>query len=301
MVTKEALNGMKTWILLCLMLLSHWSIAADTPGSSDLSEVQRPLGSEIIRYSEGVQSAIRFPLERVERVNNRLVIDNELDIEGHVIDITYELGPREDYRSYMTVIERALTEQNAKILFSCESRGCGVSGLWANSLFKVRELYGPNGNQVYFAAKLAGTADRYLSAYGIERGNRRQYVHIRLVEPGADQSRFQGAQSLLSEGRVILPVEFAGNRVSPESRSAITAIASDLKSLPANELAIVVYRAVTPGGSLDDAMRQSTARAEHVKTLLRDAGLVIENAYGLGPLVAPSGSSPNRVEIVKFR
>ena len=44
MVTKEALNGMKTWILLCLMLLSHWSIAADTPGSSDLSEVQRPLG-----------------------------------------------------------------------------------------------------------------------------------------------------------------------------------------------------------------------------------------------------------------
>ena len=100
---------------------------------------------------------------------------------------------------------------------------------------------------------------------------------------------------------MILPVEFAGNRVSPESRSAITAIASDLKSLPANELAIVVYRAVTPGGSLDDAIRQSTARAEHVKTLLRDAGLVIENAYGLGPLVAPSGSSPNRVEIVKFR
>ena len=206
------------------MLLSHWSIAADTPGSSDLSEVQRPLGSEIIRYSEGVQSAIRFPLERAERVNNRLVIDNELDIEGHVIDITYELGPREDYRSYMTVIERAL-EQNAKFCFPAKAVVVGQSGLWANSLFKVRELYGPNGNQVYFAAKLAGTADRYLSAYGIERGNRRQYVHIRLVEPGADQSRFQGAQSLLSEG-VILPVEFAGNRVSPESRSAITAIAS---------------------------------------------------------------------------
>jgi hypothetical protein len=168
-------------------------------------------------------------------------------------------------------------------------------------LFKVRELYGPNGSQVYFAAKLAGASDRYLSAYGIERGNRRQYVHIRLVEPGVDESLFQGAQSLLSEGRVILPVEFAGNRVSPESRSAITAIASDLKSLSADQLAIVAYRAVTPGGSLEDAMTQSTARAEHVKTLLRDAGLVIENAYGLGPLVAPSGSSPDRVEIVKFR
>ena len=72
---------MKRWILLGSMLLSNGSIGADTPGSADLPEVIRPLGSEIIRYSEGVQSAIRFPLERVERVNNRLVIDKELDIE----------------------------------------------------------------------------------------------------------------------------------------------------------------------------------------------------------------------------
>jgi len=292
---------MKTWIILGSMLLSHWSIAADIPGSSDLPEVERPLGSEIVRYREGVQSAIRFPLERVERVNNRLVIDNELEIEGHVIDITYALGPREDYESYMATLERAIVGQGAEILFSCESRGCGVSGLWANSLFKVRELYGPNGDQLYFAAKLPGATDRYLSAYGIERGNRRQYVHIRLVEPDIDKSRFQGAQGLLSEGRVILPVEFAGNRVSPESRAAITAIASDLKSLSADELAIVAYRAVTPGGSLDDAMTQSTARAEHVQALLGEAGLVIESAYGLGPLVAPADLSPDRVEIVKFR
>jgi hypothetical protein len=292
---------MKLWIVVGSMLLSQWSLAADVPGSSDLPEVKRPLGSEIIRYGEGVQSAIRFPLERVERVNNRLEIDNELDIEGHVIDITYELGAREDYEPYMTALENTLTEQGAEILFSCESRGCGVSGLWANSLFKVRELYGPNGNQIYFAAKLPGAADRYLSAYGIERGNRRQYVHVRLVEPGVETSRFQGAQSLLSDGRVILPVEFAGNRVSPESRAAITAIVSDLKSLSADELAIVAYRAVTPGGSLDDAMAQSTARAEHVQALLGEAGLVIESAYGLGPLVAPAGLSPDRVEIVKFR
>jgi hypothetical protein len=48
-------------------------------------------------------------------------------------------------------------------------------------------------------------------------------------------------------------------------------------------------------------MTQSTARAEHVKALLAEAGLVIENTYGLGPLVAPAGLSPDRVEIVKFR
>ena len=82
---------MKSWVLFGSMMLSQLSWAADIPGSSDLPEVERPLGSEIVRYREGVQSAIRLPLERVERVNNRLVIDKELDIEGHVVDITYEL------------------------------------------------------------------------------------------------------------------------------------------------------------------------------------------------------------------
>ena len=89
MVFGEAFLIMKIWILLGSIMLSQLSLAADVPGSSDLSEVKRPSGSEIIRYAEGTRSAIRFPLERVERVNNRLVIDDELDIEGHVIDITY--------------------------------------------------------------------------------------------------------------------------------------------------------------------------------------------------------------------
>ncbi|MDF1783643.1 MAG: DUF4892 domain-containing protein, partial [Litorivicinaceae bacterium] len=165
---------MKSWVLFGSMMLSQLSWAADIPGSSDLPEVERPLGSEIVRYREGVQSAIRLPLERVERVNNRLVIDKELDIEGHVVDITYELGAREEYEPFMAALERKMTEQGAEILFSCESRGCGISGLWANTLFQVRELYGPNGTQVYFVVKLNGEVPRYLSAYGIERGNRRQ-------------------------------------------------------------------------------------------------------------------------------
>ena len=89
--------------------------------------------------------------------------------------------------------------------------------------------------------------------------------------------------------------------MSPESRAAILAIASDLKSLGTEELAIIAYCAVTPSGSLEDALAQSTARAEHVQSLLRESGFMIEKAYGFGPLVAPAGLSPDRVEIVKFR
>ena len=292
---------MKSWVLFGSMMLSQLSWAADIPGSSDLPEVERPLGSEIVRYREGVQSAIRLPLERVERVNNRLVIDKELDIEGHVVDITYELGAREEYEPFMTALKSTMTEQGAEILFSCESRGCGISGLWANTLFQVRELYGPNGTQVYFVVKLKGEIPRYLSAYGIERGNRRQYVHIRLVEPDIDQSQFAGAQELLADGRMILSVEFAGNRVSPESRDVLREMAVRMQSLDASELAIVAYRPVTPGGTLADAITESNSRAVHVQSLLEEAGLMIDYVQGLGPLVAPGGLSPDRVEIVKFR
>ena len=119
---------MKSWVLFGSMMLSQLSWAADIPGSSDLPEVERPLGSEIVRYREGVQSAIRLPLERVERVNNRLVIDKELDIEGHVVDITYELGAREEYEPFMATLKSKMTEQGAEILFSCESRGFHVHG-----------------------------------------------------------------------------------------------------------------------------------------------------------------------------
>lgn len=292
---------MKSWVLFGSMMLSPLSLAADIPGSSDLPEVGRPLGSAIVRYSEGVQSAIRLPLERVERVNNRLVIDEELDIEGHVVDITYELGAREEYEPFMAALKTKMSDQSAEILFSCESRGCGISGLWANTLFKVRELYGPNGTQIYFVVKLTGEVPRYLSAYGIERGNRRQYVHIRMVEPDVDQSQFEGAQELLTDGRMILPVEFAGNRVSTESREALREMAVRLQSLDVAELAIVAYRPVTPRGTLADAITESNARAVHVQALLEEAGLMIYHVQGLGPLVAPGGLSPDRVEIVKFR
>ena len=111
------------------------------------------------------------------------MIDDELDIEGCLVDITYELGPRKIISSTWTG-SNPVYGRRAQRYYFCESRGCGVSGLWANSLFKVRELYGPNGKQIYFAVKLAGETPRYLSAYGIERGNRRQYVHVRLVAPG---------------------------------------------------------------------------------------------------------------------
>lgn len=284
-----------------VMLVSTVALAADVPGSQDIPSVERPIGAEIVRYRDGLQSAIRIPLDRVQRVNNRIEISREIAIEGHVVDVTYLLGARQHYKDYIRALQDSLIADGAELLWSCESRGCGVSGLWANTLFKVRELYGSNGNQIYFAMKLPGENDRYLAVYGMEQGNRRQYVHVRLIEPDVDQRSFQGVQELLADGRAVLPIRFAGDRVSPESRAVLAEIATSLRSLVRSDLAIVAYTAVTPGGSMNDALMQSQRRADHVQELLAEAGLSIEVVHGLGGLVPPMGLSPERVEIVKYR
>ena len=112
---------------------SAWAVstgvmAADVPGSQDIPDVQRPIGAEIVRYGDGVQSAIRIPLDRVQRVNNRLEINRELDIEGHVMDVTYQLSSRQDYVNYIESLLATLEQRGAEVLWSCESRACGVSG-----------------------------------------------------------------------------------------------------------------------------------------------------------------------------
>ena len=292
------MRGFGFWVL---WLATGSVFAADVPGSQDVPNIERPIGSEIVRYQDGVQSAIRIPLDRVQRVNNRIEISREIQIEGHVIDVTYQLSARQNYDDYLTALQAQLLADGSELLWSCESRACGLSGLWANTLFKVRELYGPNGNQRYAAFSLPGESKRYLSVYAMEQGNRRQYVHLRLVEPDIDQRSFQGAQELLSQGRVVLPIAFAGDRVSPESREFVAEVAENLATLAGSDLAIVAYTAVTPGGSMSDALAQSQRRAEHVQQLLSAAGLRIEAAHGLGGLVAPMGLSPERVEIVKYR
>lgn len=282
-------------------LLATLAWAGDVPGSLDLPMVDRPDGALIVRFSDGVQTALQVPLDRVQRVNNRIEVGRDIEVTGFVTDVTYELTPELGYRAYVKRIQDTLVGDGAELLWSCESRACGVSGLWANSLFKVRELYGPNGNQLYFAVKLPGASGAILTAYGIEQGNRRQYVHLRLIEPNVDRRSFEGANLLLSKGRVVLPILFAGSRVSPESRQTIEDIAANLRALGTGDLAIVAYTAVTPGGGLADALSLSAERARHVQELLADAGLEIQAAHGLGALVPSNQLSPERVEIVKYR
>ena len=64
--------------------------------------------------------------------------------------------------------------------FTCRGRDCGRSNGWANQVFGQAILYGPEANQFYIAADQDG---ELVSAYVIERGNRRIYAHVEALRP----------------------------------------------------------------------------------------------------------------------
>ena len=78
------------------------------------------------------------------------------------------------------VIEHYRRALGADALFACEGFDCGRSNAWASQVYGQAVLYGPDRNQFYIAADRDG---RLVSAYVIERGNRRIYAHIEVLQP----------------------------------------------------------------------------------------------------------------------
>ena len=68
----------------------------------------------------------------------------------------------------------------ADTLYSCDGFDCGRSNAWASLVYGQAVLYGPDRNQSYIAADFGG---QLVSAYVIERGNRRIYAHVEVLQP----------------------------------------------------------------------------------------------------------------------
>ncbi|WP_339490609.1 DUF4892 domain-containing protein [Pseudomonas sp. EL_65y_Pfl2_R95] len=157
-------------------------VFADVAGSQDLSVMPRFTGSEIISYSDEPDQERIYPQGSIRRISGRLRYENEIQLKGQLTAITYRLPDTHSSNDVFNSTREALLANDAQMLYWCQSRDCGGSSLWANSVFFKSILYGPDEQQSFALFRLAEPQQNsILALYSITRGNRRAYLHAELL------------------------------------------------------------------------------------------------------------------------
>lgn len=168
-----------------LTTLTGLAQAADAPGSRDFDELPRYPQAEITVFKEQQTLERTYPLDSIRRISGRLRMSDQVSASGDLTAVTYSLPSA---HSGIEAFERARTQlldEGAELLFWCEGRECGSSSLWANEIFGLSTLYGPDAGQAYLLARLPGDGDRLMALYGITRGNGRPYLQVERFTPEA--------------------------------------------------------------------------------------------------------------------
>lgn len=302
--------------LLLLALLStpaHAQSAGEQTAGADHPLLMRFPDSEIVEYDRTNELNHQLVLGTLQRTRGEVVPESAERLKGRVTRIVYAIPSDYQVSDVREFFAQQLRERGDSILFSCEGRACGSSNYWANDIFKRRILYGPERNQYYLAAR-SNTAlenDPFLALYLITRANKRLYAYVEIIEseiavaPQALVNEGLLAATLREKGSVVLPwIQFNtadGGDEELDDPSALDYLVRLLRTDPEIRVYLVSHL-TAPERSLESLLEQSENRAQLIKAVLLEKGIVgarIE-AAGVGPL-APScalSDCSDRIELV---
>ena len=272
----------------------------DLPDARDPDDVPRFPRSWIVLFEEDDSLAPReFIVSAVEKIRRELRIDEKLRIDATALRVTYQVPagtPRDE------VIGHYRRILGADTLFSCDGFDCGRSNAWASQVYGQAVLYGPDRNQSYIAADLGG---QLVSAYVIERGNRRIYAHVEVLQPKEAVSASANAkltERLAGDGFSVI------GGVRPRRDGTIPAdgvrmleeIAPQLRIFERQSLYVVCHLYGPESGEvlLERAgVCARAAAAELQRGLSSDGGPQLI-PFGAGPLMSRQGGAASRIELV---
>lgn len=258
----------RTLLQLGLMLLSFTVQAeTDVAGSRDPQQLPRFPLSWIASYSEHKIPEYELATGPMRKIEEVTAPEQSKGVKGDLTRITYRVPsthtPEQVFNYYLGLLKSL----QADVLFQCSSRQCGSSSQWANNYFDVAELYGLDRTQ-FFLSAIAGNLK--LALYTVQRGNRRVYVHIDLIQP-LQQSAETLAVDLRQQGFSWLSEP---DRIEPL-----------FEYMTHNPTQKVLVGSYSKSGELEELLQQSTERAELFTKLLIDAGIDAERieTVGVGP------------------
>jgi hypothetical protein len=249
----------------------------------------------------------RVIISQVSEVGDRLRFSDALVVpaEGRrqLLQVPSGFTPQSVLEHY----QEALLARNARILFSCEGRGCGRSAVWANRVFDQSRLYGQDSDQAYVVGAWRDDQNqlRLLSVYLVQRGNRSiSVLEQELTLP--EDYRLPGSNPRERQvlGPFVIPFETgAVPRLSLGSQTG-----SDIRNLTERYPEAVIYLTgfapPSPGGP-EAAMDQAGLALEAARRLLEGNGVAADRqvliAVGAAvPVADPQRQGP-RVEVTIVR
>ena len=177
---------------------------------------------------------------------------------------------RDFYRLQLTAL--------GEILFECSGRTCGSSNYWANTVFVMPVLYGPEQFQHYLLGRLK--SGDYIAVYVAMRGTKKVYVHIETIKK--NQIRQGLARSVFLT-----------------SAAAVSAAQEMLDKNKDLILHVVVHQEFEEGKSMAYLIKESKQIGDNLKALLDDSDRVF--VHGLGALAPSQSEGVDRIELLMIR
>ena len=277
------------WLLAALAPATHGAPAPDVDGSRDVAGVARFPGSWIVAYQPPTEvRSYQFVIGRVDRSSRDLRVDRGVRKAAELTRVTYRCADGTRLDDVVDHYREQVAGLGGDVAFTCRGRDCGRSTVWANDVFRVKELVAPDAAQFYSAVELG---DQLLSIYVVQRGNRRVYAHVDLARiEGANDDDI--ADKIARRGYAILPT-VTPSPTGEVDAAAVDAAASALLPLKGRALFVVCHI----DGDAETALEHSGTCAETAAQRLREAGFDA-SAFGAGPLLPRQGAPARRLELV---
>ena len=139
--------------------------------------------SRLVNQSQLETPYYILPTGSMRKVNGVVKAEYSLSLSGQLTRHTWEMPPG---LSAKIAYDKALEELKmlaAKVIFQCQGRFCGSSHQWANEVFGESRLYGLDNQQSYAALKQkTATGSNYFALYSTERGNKKVYLHLEMIQ-----------------------------------------------------------------------------------------------------------------------
>ncbi len=302
-VTRASLLGLLTLALTALLPTANRAAnAAPVP-----SDFVFPDAFEVRSLEVSEWETYEFVLSPVESAARELQIDDSRRLRARYHRVTWEIPRSATFAEVRNFLTERLAARGFSALFECEGRDCGRSNLWANNIWQLALLHGPNRSQFYLATQNADTR-RLAALYLVQRGNRRIYANLDVIEP-MNMPEFETAAGLARELRESGRIRLAGaipssswlrgltTGMSEAARQDLVPVATQLALFPDETIYLVCHLYGT--GSTEELLDASRRWATLLAEALQAEGAAKLLPFGVGPLAPlPGEPAQSRIELV---